>query len=286
MARRRARTPRKLQQPCLSLIAHPSTLCRCLRCLSMPAPFLPRHYPPQSSARALEGLEHQRAGCMELHRRKKIGVWVCGPNLTLAKGGKSDSLPYVIGEEGLDYKQMPNCHLLLKFGPRSRPGNGCYQGGGASTKNQCVHHKREFLKLCARSYGAGLRGVSGTVLGRRLTKLCNISAPPIVIMFRVQRFRQREGSMILKMNDSFRIDNLRRCPSEMVEALRSALVAGVIAAADPRRKNFYDLEAGDNIFYIHVSPTGTVLLLACWRKEPAERTIRRQAPLPEARAYF
>ena len=91
--------------------------------------------------------------------------------------------------------------------------------------------------------------------------------------------------MILKMNDSVRIDNLRRCPSEVVEALRNALVAGVIAAADPRRKNFYDLEAGDSIFYIHVSPTGTVLLLACWRKEPAEQTIPRQAPRPEARAY-
>jgi len=91
--------------------------------------------------------------------------------------------------------------------------------------------------------------------------------------------------MILKMKDSFRIDNLRRCPPERVEALRSALVAGVVAAADPRRKSFYDLEAGDNIFYIHVSPTGTVLLLACWSKEPAEKTIPRQAPPPEVRDY-
>jgi len=91
--------------------------------------------------------------------------------------------------------------------------------------------------------------------------------------------------VILKMNGQFRIDNLRHYPSETVEALRSALVAGVIAAADPRRKNFYDLEAKDNIFYIHLSPTGTVLLLACWRKEPAHQAIQREAPLPEARAY-
>ena len=91
--------------------------------------------------------------------------------------------------------------------------------------------------------------------------------------------------MVLKMNGSFRIDNLRRYPSETVEALRSALVAGVIAAADPHRKDFYDVEAGDNIFYIHLSPTGTVLLLACWRKEPAHQTIPREAPLPETRAY-
>jgi hypothetical protein len=91
--------------------------------------------------------------------------------------------------------------------------------------------------------------------------------------------------MILKMNGSFRIENLRRYSSETVEALRSALVAGVIAAADPHRKNFYDLEAGDNIFYIHLSPTGTVLLLACWHKEPVHESIPREAPLPEARAY-
>ena len=69
--------------------------------------------------------------------------------------------------------------------------------------------------------------------------------------------------MILKMNGPFRIDNLRRYPPETVEAVRNALVAGVIATADPHRKNFYDLEAGENIFYIHLSPTGTVLFLAC-----------------------
>ena len=91
--------------------------------------------------------------------------------------------------------------------------------------------------------------------------------------------------MILKMNDSFRIDNLRRYPFETVEALRHALVAGAIAAADPRRKDFNDLDAGERAFYIHVSPTGTVLLLASWRKEPAGQTVRPEAPLPKARAY-
>jgi hypothetical protein len=91
--------------------------------------------------------------------------------------------------------------------------------------------------------------------------------------------------MFLKLNGSFRIDDLRCYPPETVEALRRALVLGAVAAADPRRKNFYDLEAGDHIFYIHLSPTGTVLLLACWRKEPAHQAIPREAPLREARAY-
>jgi len=90
--------------------------------------------------------------------------------------------------------------------------------------------------------------------------------------------------MVLRMNGSFRIDNLRRYPSEKIDTLRSALVEGVMAVADPHRKNFYDFEAGDNGFYIHVSPTGTVLLLACWRKEPAHQAIPREAPLREARA--
>ena len=91
--------------------------------------------------------------------------------------------------------------------------------------------------------------------------------------------------MILKMDGPFRIDNLRRYSSEAVETVRSALVAGVTATADPHRKNFYDLEAGDNIFFIHSSPTGTVLLLACWRKEPAPQVIPREVPLSKGVAY-
>ena len=90
--------------------------------------------------------------------------------------------------------------------------------------------------------------------------------------------------MIFKLNGPFRIDNLRRYPADTVEALRAALLAGVIAAADPRRHNFYDLEAGDRVFYIHLSPTGTVLLLACWHKEPPPQTIPLEVRLPEARA--
>jgi hypothetical protein len=91
--------------------------------------------------------------------------------------------------------------------------------------------------------------------------------------------------MILKVNGPFRIDNLRHYSSETVETLRSELVAGVTATADPHRKNFYDLEAGATIFYIHLNRTGTVLLLACWRKEPAHQVIRREARLSEVAAY-
>ena len=71
--------------------------------------------------------------------RKEIGVWVCGPNLTIAKVGNSETFPFgksetfpdVVGEEGLDYKQMPDGRLLIKFGPKIWEGTGCFQGGGA-----------------------------------------------------------------------------------------------------------------------------------------------------------
>lgn len=91
--------------------------------------------------------------------------------------------------------------------------------------------------------------------------------------------------MLLKMNGPFRIDNLRRYSAETVEKLRRALLAGVTATPDPHRKNFYDLEAGDDVFYIHTCPTGTVLLLACWRNEPSYQPIPRLAPPSEVEAY-
>jgi len=91
--------------------------------------------------------------------------------------------------------------------------------------------------------------------------------------------------MILKLNGPFRIDNLRHYSSATVETLRSALVAGVTGTADPHRKDFYDLEGGDDIYYIHLNRTGTVLLLACWRKNPAPQVIPRKATLSEVAAY-
>jgi hypothetical protein len=88
--------------------------------------------------------------------------------------------------------------------------------------------------------------------------------------------------MILKMSDPLRIDNLRRHPAEMVERLCSLLVTGTLAIPDPHRKGFYDLEDGDRRFYIHLSPTGAVLLLATWQKRRASQAVPHEAPLTEA----
>lgn len=54
-------------------------------------------------------------------------------------------------------------------------------------------------------------------------------------------------------------------PAEAVENLRALLVAGAVAMPDPRRKNFYEVQNGSKVYYVHRSPaTGRVLLLGIW----------------------
>jgi len=72
--------------------------------------------------------------------------------------------------------------------------------------------------------------------------------------------------MILKLSGPLRIENLRHYPTEMVDRLRCLLVDGASANPDPHRKNFFDLDDRDRAFFIHISPTGTVLLLATWHR--------------------
>lgn len=77
--------------------------------------------------------------------------------------------------------------------------------------------------------------------------------------------------MVLRLNPSPKIENLRNHPADMVEKLRALLAAGAEAEADPRRKDFYELQNGCRVFYIHISPSsGRVWLLATWRKDAAE----------------
>jgi hypothetical protein len=90
--------------------------------------------------------------------------------------------------------------------------------------------------------------------------------------------------MIFKMNGPIRIENLRQHPAETVDRLRCLLVMGAHANPDPHRKGFYDLEDGNRAFYIHVSPTGNVLLLATWLKEGARHATLHQARVTEAAA--
>ena len=87
--------------------------------------------------------------------------------------------------------------------------------------------------------------------------------------------------MILRLNGSTRIDNLRNYPSEIVEKLRALLSAGAVAYPDPRRDAFYDVENGSRMFYVHLRPSGKVWLLASWQK-PAPVLVENPARLAAA----
>ncbi len=78
--------------------------------------------------------------------------------------------------------------------------------------------------------------------------------------------------MLLQMNSNPGIDNFRHYPEEVVQKLRGILARGAQAYPDPHRKNFFDVENGSRMFFIHVAPTGRVWLLASWLKE--SRTLQ------------
>ena len=68
--------------------------------------------------------------------------------------------------------------------------------------------------------------------------------------------------MVLRLDKNVSIDNLRHYPVEIVNLLRALLAAGAKAHPDPHRKNFFDVENGSRVYYIHLSTTGKVWLLA------------------------
>ncbi len=73
--------------------------------------------------------------------------------------------------------------------------------------------------------------------------------------------------MVLRLNHSLEIENLRNHPAETVDKLRELLASGAAARPDPRRAGFYEVENHSRVFYIHISPVnGKVLLLATWTK--------------------
>lgn len=89
--------------------------------------------------------------------------------------------------------------------------------------------------------------------------------------------------MHLRLNESPRIENLRNYPADVVEKLRQLLEAGAQAYADPHRREFYDLENGSRMFYIHLSPTGKVWLLATWLKQCQQAEVVNESALAAAR---
>ncbi len=82
--------------------------------------------------------------------------------------------------------------------------------------------------------------------------------------------------MVLQMNANSGIDNFRHYPDEVVQKLRGLLARGANAHPDPQRKNFFDVENGSRMFYIHLAPTGRVWLLASWLKGSREAPVSNQ----------
>jgi len=55
---------------------------------------------------------------------------------------------------------------------------------------------------------------------------------------------------------------------ETLRRLRQALASGAPAAPDARRVDFFEIQDGDQVFYIHVSPAShKITLLATWAHE-------------------
>src|SRR5712692_8578673 len=100
---------------------------------------------------------------------------------------------------------------------------------------------------------------------------------PVLVSYYITRrdFGGKRGTMLLELKGRLIIENLQNYPAETVAKLRALLAVGAVAWPDPRRKNFYDVENGSHVFYIHLTPSGKVLLLADCPK------VGRSAAVPE-----
>ena len=74
--------------------------------------------------------------------------------------------------------------------------------------------------------------------------------------------------MKLRFSGNLQIEDLRKHSEETIAKLRRLLTDGATFQADPHRKNYYEVEDGRAVYYIHIRPTaGKVYLLATWPKE-------------------
>jgi hypothetical protein len=65
------------------------------------------------------------------------------------------------------------------------------------------------------------------------------------------------------------VQDLHNHSQEQISELRLLLELNAPAKADPRRPGFFELEGGQNIFYVFKYPTGEkVLLLGVWERDP------------------
>lgn len=77
--------------------------------------------------------------------------------------------------------------------------------------------------------------------------------------------------MVMHLKNEPTIEDLGKHPQEAVTLLRQLLAGGARVQPDAKRPNFYELEHGSDVYYIHISPvTGHIMLLATWTKERHE----------------
>jgi len=61
------------------------------------------------------------------------------------------------------------------------------------------------------------------------------------------------------------IENLNKYPEAVVDRLRDALRDGALVIPDPKRRNFFEVYAEDQGFYIDLLENGNrVILLSAW----------------------
>jgi hypothetical protein len=86
--------------------------------------------------------------------------------------------------------------------------------------------------------------------------------------------------MVMKLDHELNIEDPRHHSPERIETLRQLLAGGARVEADPKRSDFFEVESGTDVYYIHISPiTGKILLLAAWSKDfvPGEELHVTQA---------
>ena len=71
------------------------------------------------------------------------------------------------------------------------------------------------------------------------------------------------------------IEDPRGHSPETLRRLRQALASGAPAVPDPRRAGFFEIQARDEVFYIHISAaTQQITLLATWSPETKLEIVR------------
>lgn len=71
--------------------------------------------------------------------------------------------------------------------------------------------------------------------------------------------------MRMNLGEVLVIEDLGNHSSATIISLGLLLAGTLDATPDPKRKNFYEVQDGRTVCYIHVSPaTATIFLLAAW----------------------